>query len=424
MGSTYVGHRVRDAVGAKTDVLAVQERVAQQFLSGMIQLRGTALKVAQMLSMSEEGLPDGMKKVLSQAQHSVPPMSAPLVRKVFSTSIGKSPEDVFDKFSSTALRAASLGQVHEAWLDGKRLAVKIQYPGVADSVKSDIQMVRSLARTAISAMPRSVADFNPDAIDPYLKEIEARLMEETDYRIELANSQAFAALCANQPGVVFPQYYPELSSSRVITMEWLDGVHLQEFLAAKPDEELRGKVAQNLWDYYEFQLHTLHRLNTDTHPGNFLLRPDGSIGLLDFGNTKTVSEELYQDFSALTKPDFFKDKDAVRAVFIRLDILRESDTKEIADMIFGIFEQMLQMIAQPYFLGKFNFNNPEWYQKILLKGQEMKDLKEPRGNKDMMFVNRSFFGLYSILRQLDVEIDTFPAYAKTPKTPVLEPATV
>jgi predicted unusual protein kinase regulating ubiquinone biosynthesis (AarF/ABC1/UbiB family) len=417
MGTKYVQHKASKAVGLRPDDDRMYERVATDFLNGMVALRGTGLKVAQMLSMSSnEDLPEPIKRVLARAQHSVPPMSGPMVVRAFTSSIGQAPDKVFDTFSTTATRAASLGQVHQATKDGTRLAVKIQYPGVGDSVSTDMVMVKQLLRTAIAALPKRIVPFEFKELDPYFKEIEARLMEEVDYRIELENSRFFAGQCSHLPGIHFPRYYPEYSSNRVITMEWMDGQHQKEFLSTNPPLEVRQKAAQNLWDYYEYQFHVLRKLNSDTHPGNFLFRPDGSIVVLDFGSVKEVSPSIYADYTYLTRPDCFEDPARVQEVFRSLDILRATDSPDTVRFLMEVFQELMQLIAQPYHLGRFNFQNPEWFEAIHTSGERLEELREPRGHKDLLFINRSYYGLHALLRDFDAEIDTTPWYL-TPGQP-------
>jgi predicted unusual protein kinase regulating ubiquinone biosynthesis (AarF/ABC1/UbiB family) len=410
VGGSYLSHRVQKAFGGKPSEAKLGERVATDLMTNMVKLRGTGLKLLQMMSLDNQVLPESMRGVLAQSQHSVPPMSGPLVRKVFRASVGKDPEQVFDRFEPEAIRAASLGQVHRAWLAGQPLAVKIQYPGVADSVRTDLKMAKSLAKNALRAMPRSVVNFHPSEIDPYFQELEDRLLEEVDYRIELRNSLEFSQLCANVSGVYFPPYFPELSSDRVLTMGWMEGVHLQEFLAKAPDEALRRQVGQAMWNYYEFQIHQLQRMNTDTHPGNFLIRPDGNLVVLDFGNTKTVPPDLYRDFSALTHPKFCEHPDEAELTFERLDLLRPSDSPKLRDQIRSLFSRLFELAARPYVLGRFNFNSPEWYEELKVLSDEFRLMPDPRGSKDLMFINRAFLGLHAFLRELDVEIDTRPQH--------------
>jgi predicted unusual protein kinase regulating ubiquinone biosynthesis (AarF/ABC1/UbiB family) len=375
---------------------------ANDIFESFAELRGSALKMAQMLSMDTFNLSTAFTDVMQKAQYSVPPMSAPMAVQAFKNSMGKSPEQVFDRFDAQAHKAASMGQVHVAWKDGKKLAVKIQYPGVADSIKSDIKLVKSIA-------PR-IANTTAAELAPFFQEVEERLLEEADYTHELQKSIEFSERCKNVPGIVFPAYYPEMSSQRVITMEWIEGVHLKEFLASNPPKELKQKVAENLWNFYEYQMHVLRTLNADPHPGNFLFREDGSIGVLDFGCTKTLTQELYDDYFALAEPGLFADRPRVEQVMRKLQILRPSDTRERVEYLINLFERLITYIAQPYHRGYFNFANDSFYEEMTQISMEMSKMREVRGTRDFLFINRTYYGLYALFRELGAELNTTCQY--------------
>lgn len=371
---------------------------ANDIFESFAELRGSALKMAQMLSMDTFNLSSAFTDVMQKAQYSVPPMSAPMAVQAFKNSMGKSPEQVFDRFEAQAHKAASMGQVHVAWKDGKKLAVKIQYPGVADSIKSDIKLVKSVA-------PR-IANTTSAELAPFFQEVEERLLEEADYTLELKKSLEFKERCKNLKGIVFPEYYPEMSSQRVITMEWIEGVHLKEFLASNPPKELTQKIAENLWEFYEYQMHVLRTLNADPHPGNFLFRNDGSIGVLDFGCTKTLTQELYDDYFALAEPGLFKDRPRVESVMRKLQILRPTDSRERVEQLIDLFERLITNIAQPYHRGFFAFDNDAFYEEMTQISMEMSKMREVRGTRDFLFINRTYYGLYSLFRELKAQLKT------------------
>ena len=203
-------------------------------------------------------LPKAYQDRFTMSQYSAPPLSGPLVVKTFQKYLGKSPQQIFDTFEMEAMNAASIGQVHLAYKDGKKLAVKIQYPGVADSIQSDLKMVRPFA-SVILGLP------NKD-IDKYLAEVESKLVEETDYDLELQRSVEISKSCAHMPDLKFSNYYPEYSSKKILTMDWMDGLHLKEFLQTNPSQEVRNKIGQALWDFYNFQMHESKAVHADPHP--------------------------------------------------------------------------------------------------------------------------------------------------------------
>src|SRR5690606_29563575 len=275
VGGNFVRHYAKKLVNPEMDRSELDRSNAEDIYASLSELKGGALKLAQMMSMEKNILPVAYQERFMMAQYSAPPLSYPLIVKTFQTYFDKSPGEMFDTFTKNAVNAASIGQVHQATVNGEKLAVKIQYPGVADSITSDLKMVKPFARRVIGV---SEAD-----ISVYMGEIEARLMEETDYSLELQRSQEIAEACAHIEKLRFPRFYPEYSAERILTMEWLDGIHMRDFLATNPTQEQRNEIGQALWDFYDYQVHVLKQGHADPHPGNCLYMDAGKIGVLGLG---------------------------------------------------------------------------------------------------------------------------------------------
>ena len=160
------------------------------------------------------------------------------------------------------MNAASIGQVHKAFKDGKELAVKIQYPGVANSIGSDLALVKPIAIKMFNIRGKDS--------DKYFKEVENKLMEETNYHQEIKQSLEIATSCNHIPNLKFPNYYPEYSSEKILTMDWMHGEHLSEYVSHSNQQEELDKIGQALWDFYMYQIHVLKKVHADPHPGNFL----------------------------------------------------------------------------------------------------------------------------------------------------------
>jgi predicted unusual protein kinase regulating ubiquinone biosynthesis (AarF/ABC1/UbiB family) len=253
------------------------------------QLKGTALKVSQLLSAHADFLPAGVRDELAKGNYQVTPLNRALVHKVFRTEFGQAPEALFASFEPQACAAASLGQVHYATLeDGTAVAVKVQYPGIGSSINSDLRMLRSMLETlgpGTGLMPPKAL------VDQMMDEVAHKLGEELDYEHEAAQLDWFRAR-VTLPGVVIPKAYPEQSSRRVLTMERLDGLHLDQWLATKPDQATRDRAGQLLLDWFFHSLFELGRVHADPHPGNFVFMSDGRLGLLDFGCTKEITPDF------------------------------------------------------------------------------------------------------------------------------------
>ncbi|RBL88872.1 ABC1 kinase family protein [Chitinophaga flava] len=408
VGTNYIKHYTRKLIDPSVSKDALHQDNASDIYDTLSSLKGSALKVAQMLSMDKGMLPKAYTEKFAMSQYSAPPLSGPLVVNTFVKTLGKSPSQLYDKFDMHASNAASIGQVHKAWKDGKQLAVKIQYPGVANSVKSDLRLVKPFAIRIVG--------MNEVDMDKYFEEIESKLLEETDYKLELSRSMALSQQCAHIPHLQFPQYYPELSSERIITMDWLDGQHLKEFLQSNPSQEARNKIGQALWDFYQFQVHQLKQVHADPHPGNFLMRTDGTVGIFDFGCVKEIPEDFYYNYFLLTDKEVLKDEKRRHEIYTNLEMIHPSDTpKEIA-FFSGLFQHMIDLLTLPFTVDNFDFGNEVYFNEIyaymdeLYNMKEIRESKVARGSRHSLYINRTYFGLYSILSDLKANITTGASY--------------
>ncbi len=402
IGANYLKHYTKKVFNPSLTRDQLNEDNARDIYNALSQLKGSALKVAQMLSMDKSILPKAYVDKFTMAQYSAPPLSGPLVIKTFQKYFGKSPQEIFDTFSITALNAASMGQVHEAYKDGQRLAVKIQYPGVADSIQSDLKMVKPFASIILQLPDKD--------IDKYIGEVESKLMEETDYALELRRSIEISKACAHIPNLAFATYLPAFSCEKILTMTWLEGKHLKEFLETNPSQEVRNQIGQTMWDFYNFQMHNLKAVHADPHPGNFLMREDGTLGIIDFGCVKEIPLDFYTDYFAVLHPNFLADEARMFEVFRTMEYLLPSDSPEQTTFFVNLFQQMLELLARPFRSETFDFAQDDYFKEIfdfgesLAKMPEIMSGKEARGSRHSLYINRTYFGIYSILNELRANI--------------------
>lgn len=398
VGGNYIKHYTKKAFNKEVSKEELHEDNARDIYESLSQLKGSALKVAQMMSMDKSVLPKAYSERFTMAQYSAPPLSGPLVVKSFKKYFGKSPSELFDRFEMEAVNAASIGQVHLAYKDEKKLAVKIQYPGVADSISSDLKMVRPFAAT-ILGIP------NKD-IDKYLDEVEAKLIEETDYELELNRSVEISAACSHIPHLRFTKYYPEFSSKKILTMDWLEGMHLKEFLETNPSQEIRNQIGQALWEFYNHQMHTLKAVHADPHPGNFLMKEDGTLGVIDFGCVKVLPEDFYQTHFMVINPHILDNEEAMIQAFYKNQFINERDSPQDVKFFSQLFKEMIELLSRPFREEYFDFSDDEYFQRIYDFGDrlstlpELKKSKEARGSQHALYINRTYFGLYTILNDL------------------------
>ena len=403
VGGNYLKYYSRKAVDPNTDRESLDRQNAKAVYGTLSELKGSALKVAQMLSMDQGVLPAPFAEQFAQAQHKAPPLSGPLVVKTFKQYVGISPMEMFDEFDLQAAHAASIGQVHKARKNGQDLAVKIQYPGVGDSVISDLNIAIPLARQLLG--------WKDQDLSAYIEEVKTRLLEETDYELELERSAFISEKCGHLPNLFFARYYPKWSGARVITMDWLEGLHLEEFLASRPSQATKNQVGQALWDFYQYQLHELQLMHADAHPGNFLFRTNGQLGVLDFGCVKEIPSSIYRLYLQLISPHILEDKEAFLQSCLEAGIVQAGDEPRIAEMMSQIFRDALQLVCKPFHVSTFDFGDKAYFNTLYEYGSQTNDNKElrklpPRGSEDFMYLNRAFFGLYSLLHQLGAEVHT------------------
>ena len=395
----YYGDTLVDPQNAKEKL---NQNNASDIYDGLKSLKGSALKVAQMLSMEKNILPKAYVEQFSLAQFSVPPLSAPLVRKTFFKYFGKHPEDLFDTFNSKSIAAASIGQVHQATKDGKELAIKIQYPGVADSISSDLAMVKPVAIKMFNIKGKDS--------DKYFQEVEQKLLEETDYILEVKQSQQMVADCKHIEHLIFPDYYPDLSNHRIITMDWIDGEHLSEFTKLNTNKVLADKLGQALWDFYMYQMHELKRVHADPHPGNFLVTPKGELVAIDFGCIKVIPDSFYIPYFELAIPENINNPEIFTQKLYELEILTPTDTPEEIAFFSTLFHEMLSLFTQPMHNETFDFSDETFFSKVAdlsekySKDTQLRKMNGNRGSKHFLYINRTFFGLYNLMNDLGAKV--------------------
>ncbi len=380
----------------------LHEHNAGDIYDGLKVLKGSALKVAQMLSMEKNVLPKAYVEKFSLSQFSVPPLSAPLVRKTFKTYLNKYPEELFDTFGRNSINAASIGQVHKASKDGKLLAVKIQYPGVAQSIVSDLTLVKPIAMRLFNIKGKDS--------DKFFKEIEEKLIEETDYQLEITQSKEISMACGHIDNLEFPVYYDGLSSKKIITMDWMEGMHLSDFAKTDFSIELGNRLGQTLWDFYMFQIHGLRKVHADPHPGNFLVSEKGSLIAIDFGCIKEIPEAFYTPYFELAKKETFDNETLFTQKLYELEILKQGDTAYELDFFKEFFREMLTLFTAPFNQVQFDFgSNSFWLQIAALserfsKDDQLRTMNANRGSKHFIYMNRTFFGLFNLLHDLKAEV--------------------
>ncbi len=326
--------------------------IAQIIFDGLCKLRGTALKIAQLFCGETQILPDAYMKVFEQSHYKVPPLNQAVIRKVIRQELGEYPENIFSEFESNAFAAASLGQVHRAKLtNGKKVAVKIQYPGIDTSVVSDF----SLARKALAPLP------NAALLERTFSELEERLMQEIDYKNELQNTLAFRSLNKNLD-IQIPECFPQYCSTFVITTELLDGMHIDEWLETNPKQEHVDFVAQTLFDFFKFTVFKHNMCHADPNFGNFMVLSGGKIGIIDFGAVKKLKSEDVQLYNLLWNYHKQQDKNLLLLEYKNRGAhISEDGYRSNKEFFARIIEPYCEWIGHAFKNGSYKFGTDSDY---------------------------------------------------------------
>ena len=292
--------------------------LARELVKQLGQLRGAAMKVGQVLSTVDftaipEGEREEFKATLAALRDDVPPLPFKKVRKLLEEELGGKVGDHCASFEAEAFAAASIGQVHRAQtLDGEDVAVKLQYPGVAEAVESDLRNLSLL----LPMVKRLAPGLDVKALYGELRE---RIAEELDYEIEAQNHRAVARAYRDHPQILVPRVHTELSSRRVLVTALLRGKRFEE--VKRLGDEERDRFAEIVFRFYFSLLDRLQRVCGDPHPGNYLLLDDGRVGFLDFGLMRTLEPDYLEGEKALARACLAEDAAAVHAILARLGYL-------------------------------------------------------------------------------------------------------
>jgi len=314
-GSSFASHRARRlfADAERRDALdaAFELRTAEQVAQTLGQMKGALMKLGQMASYLDQGLPEPVRAALADLQSDAPPMSSDLAAAMIRAELGQEPEEVFARWDPVPIAAASIGQVHRAMThDGRAVAVKVQYPGVEEAMGADLANV-GLLFAGMGQIFRGLDD------EPLVAELQARLIEELDYLNEATNQREFARYYEGHPTIHIPAVLDRWSTSRVLTTELATGARFDEVVTW--DQHQRDLAAETLYRFAFGSLYRLRLFNGDPHPGNYLFGPDGHITFLDFGLVKrfTAAElDIFEEMirAMVVEPDHHRFRQVVEQV--------------------------------------------------------------------------------------------------------------
>lgn len=372
------------------------EEIAKTIFNGLSVLRGTALKAAQMMSMELELIPKAYRNELAKATSRVPSLNRALIRKTITRELGSPPEKVFRSFESTPFAAASLGQVHRAISsDGDELAIKIQYPGIDESVSSDIDMLKTILRPS-----KYYAIFNHA-----FSEIQKMVLEELDYSIEAQNVTWFKEnLKINK--VVIPKVYPEFSTTHVLATEMLQGLHLDPWLNTNPTRDMKNHYGQLFVDLFNDTVHQKATIHADPNTGNYLFMDGGRLGLIDFGCVKKLDHDLIKALKISAGKDFEHHPEKLKTFYHLAGI--HFDRHSSHDDFQNFIHQWVDWILRPERKEWFRFyEGSDYFQEGMTLLKEFYRYIE-HFDGEFIYFGRAHYGLRRLLQRLGARVKMSP----------------
>jgi len=326
-----------------------EDQDAEILFNAITKLRGTAVKLAQMMGMETDLLPDRIQKELSKSYHQVPPLNRVLVQKVILAEFGKNTDQLFEKFDTVAMAAASLGQVHRAEIGkGTSVAVKVQYPGINVTIESDLKLLRKFTSNGVRLLPKHKQP-KKQIIDASIDEIGLRLMEETNYQLEAESTRWFHENLGIA-GVEVPKVFDEFCTGRVITTQLVEGLHIDDWLRTNPSQALRDKAAQLIYDLFIHSTVELGRVHADPNPGNYLFKKNGELALIDFGCVKKLSKHFTQQLPPLLHAFYLDDVDKIIQAYADIGMHLSPELPANYEQVLRPFGEWLSKpIREPYF---------------------------------------------------------------------------
>ena len=402
LAGSYLAYQFQNLIfgAAETEVRKkdFHRRASKRIRHELQELKGPVMKLGQILSMQGQALPSEVIDELAHLQARAPAMHPTLARAQFKAVLGKNPEEVFRSFEPEAFAAASLGQVHRATTKaGEKVVVKIQYPAIRTAIENDIKLFRS------ALLPGRISGYFPDTI---IAEVEAGFLRETDYQQEAKNIEFFRKHFEPLEFMRLPKVYREWSGDRVLTMSWVEGQSLEDFMRGKPSQRLRNLIGEHLAEMYHYECRCVNAIHADPHPGNYLFEEDGAIGLVDFGCVKYFSAEYSQIVKCFMDRVWERGEAEYRRM-MRLTFGKSASPSnpKAREMLDGAI-QFFEMIFPSRRAGEKEVYFGD--AKVLTKMTTMfrKSIQNKITNPEFAFASRAELGLYNLLHKLDAKVDT------------------
>ncbi len=405
-------HRLRTSFSNSAEKLRGSElsariEQARLMVDSLGRLKGALMKAGQLLSMdASDLLPPEALAILAKLQGGAEPVDFEVLRGVLVDELGPDWANAFDSFDERPAASASIGQVHRATVGAVPVAVKIQYPGVRESIDSDLAVLRKFGNGWLTVTRRDIE------LDGVFEELRSLLHLEADYGHERFCQSLFASLVASDPRFVVPRVLPELSATRVLTMSWEEGQPLGQWLLQGPPHDDRLWLAQAMLDLYCSEFFRWGLVQTDPNFANFLMRPaERQLVLLDFGATLEFEPEFRQGYVRLLRAVASGDARRVADEGISFGLIDPRESRATLDL----FAEFLTTAVEPFDakLQPFAFRDADYAARSRDIGSRFtKSLAYSPPPRRLLFLHRKLGGIFQLLRRLDLELDLRPYWAQ------------
>jgi predicted unusual protein kinase regulating ubiquinone biosynthesis (AarF/ABC1/UbiB family) len=385
-----------DEARRKERLSVTYEKMADDIVDTLGELKGAVMKIGQIASQTQDFLPKEFSKALQKLQKEAPPVAFSIIRDQVEKELGDSLDQLFMTFDEEPFAAASIGQVHRAVLkSGREVVVKVQYPGVDRSCDSDLKQLKlTLKLGGLIKMPKA-------SVDALFDEIKARLHEELDYEQEARNLFRFRAFHEQHDFVMVPEVISELSTAHVLTLEYIEGDHVNELNALNYSDEIINKIGHNLFTMLADQLFVFKQIHGDPHPGNFAFKPDGTVIVYDFGCVKVLKPELVEAYRDAIIASMKGDYLAVDDAMLRLGA-RVQGKAFPGGEYYAVWRNIF---FEPFFTDdKYDFESADLHvqvaKEIPLFFKYLSHFKPP---VESLYIDRMIGGHYWIMKSLGVK---------------------
>lgn len=375
-------------------------------VSNISELKGVPQKLGQLLSMDvTQYIPSELKEKLKPLQGESVALDHDIILNILKNELGEDKFLLISNFEKLALGAGSIGQVHRAQINGRDVVFKIQYPGIEKSIHADMAVLGPVTTLYEFIRPDS-KDFSI-----ILKEAKSMLLSELDYAREKNHQIYFRDFIINDERFYIPEILSDFSTEKIIGMEYIEGEILNQFIKNSNDKSSKAMIATAMLELFINEFFLLGKVQTDPNFANYLIRDNKQIILLDFGAVKDFNPQFRNDYFKLLEASFYRDEQNIIFYGEKLGVVDMKDRPEAILLYVSFMKEVMSYFHKE--LNPIDFKNEEITKNLLESGWKLwKEQRMTRPDSNLVFLHRKLGGLFSLLKEMEVEIDLYPFWEK------------